>query len=65
MDFACVKYAGTVLEQLMPPKFEKGSLPNYFDNNDPNSDPLLLDLGPLPPKWEKAYTEKGEVYFIE
>lgn len=23
------------------------------------------DLGPLPPKWEKAYTENGEVYFIE
>jgi len=24
-----------------------------------------LDLGPLPPKWEKAYTKNGEVYFIE
>ncbi|XP_044741559.1 membrane-associated guanylate kinase, WW and PDZ domain-containing protein 1 isoform X2 [Chrysoperla carnea] len=23
------------------------------------------DLGPLPPKWEKAYTENGEVYFID
>ncbi|XP_018322652.1 membrane-associated guanylate kinase, WW and PDZ domain-containing protein 2 isoform X2 [Agrilus planipennis] len=23
------------------------------------------DLGPLPPKWEKAYTESGEVYFID
>lgn len=22
-------------------------------------------LGPLPPKWEKAYTENGETYFIE
>lgn len=22
-------------------------------------------LGPLPPKWEKAYTENGERYFIE
>lgn len=22
-------------------------------------------LGPLPPKWEKAYTDSGEVYFIE
>lgn len=22
-------------------------------------------LGPLPPKWEKAYTENGEAYFIE
>lgn len=51
----------------MPPKFDKGSLPDYFGSGDPNSDldPLLLDLGPLPAKWEKAYTEKGEVYFIE
>lgn len=22
-------------------------------------------LGPLPAKWEKAYTENGETYFIE
>lgn len=24
-----------------------------------------LDLGPLPSKWEKAYTKNGEIYFIE
>jgi len=24
-----------------------------------------MNLGPLPPKWEKAYTKNGEVYFIE
>lgn len=29
------------------------------DANDTDS------LGSLPPKWEKAYTESGEVYFIE
>lgn len=23
------------------------------------------ELGPLPDNWEMAYTEKGEVYFIE
>ena len=23
------------------------------------------DLGPLPPNWEKAYTDKGEPYFID
>lgn len=23
------------------------------------------ELGPLPQNWEKAYTERGEVYFIE
>lgn len=33
---------------------------NYSHTND-DSD----SLGPLPPKWEKAYTESGEVYFIE
>nr|CAI5831497.1 unnamed protein product [Callosobruchus analis] len=43
---------------------------NYFEeekdsfshsNNNDNED----SLGPLPPKWEKAYTESGEVYFID
>lgn len=27
--------------------------------------PALDELGPLPANWEMAYTEKGEVYFIE
>nr|XP_018903603.1 PREDICTED: membrane-associated guanylate kinase, WW and PDZ domain-containing protein 1-like isoform X2 [Bemisia tabaci] len=45
---------------------EKMSPPNYYHHSvTDNSDPLLMDLGPLPPKWEKAYTEKGEVYFID
>lgn len=35
---------------------------NYNHDND-NDD--TESLGPLPPKWEKAYTESGEVYFIE
>jgi len=31
-----------------------------------NRTPATEDqLGPLPPNWEKAYTETGEVYFIE
>lgn len=34
---------------------------NYNHNGAEDSD----SLGPLPPKWEKAYTESGEVYFIE
>lgn len=33
---------------------------NYSHVNTDNE-----DLGPLPPKWEKAVTENGEVYFIE
>lgn len=32
--------------------------------NNANTDDIE-SLGPLPPKWEKAYTESGEVYFIE
>lgn len=28
-------------------------------------DELCDELGPLPDNWEMAYTEKGEVYFIE
>ncbi|XP_065215040.1 membrane-associated guanylate kinase, WW and PDZ domain-containing protein 2 isoform X2 [Planococcus citri] len=41
--------------------------PNYYyENSLKYSDQLDEDeLGPLPPKWEKAYTENGEVYFID
>lgn len=38
---------------------EKYNHSNNTDGDDTES------LGPLPPKWEKAYTESGEVYFIE
>merc|ERR1719273_1671544 len=31
--------------------------PDSPDDGDP--------LGPLPPNWEKAYTDKGEAYFID
>lgn len=37
----------------------------YYDSNLKYSDLEDDQLGPLPPKWEKAYTESGEVYFIE
>lgn len=38
----------------------------YYDSGLKYADQLEEDeLGPLPPKWEKAYTENGEVYFIE
>lgn len=30
-----------------------------------NTNDSIDSLGPLPAKWEKAYTESGEVYFIE
>lgn len=35
---------------------------NYNHNVDADD---TDSLGPLPPKWEKAHTESGEVYFIE
>lgn len=38
---------------------EKESYSNSNNADDVES------LGPLPPKWEKAYTESGEVYFID
>ncbi|XP_065367206.1 uncharacterized protein Magi [Calliphora vicina] len=33
---------------------------NIPDHDDPGD-----GLGPLPPKWETAYTERGELYFID
>lgn len=39
--------------------------------NSPSKSPAKVtdvdeeELGPLPDNWEMAYTEKGEVYFIE
>ena len=47
-----------------------GSGPHGADSGHPDSPDDVADervdpLGPLPPNWEKAYTEKGEVYFID
>ncbi|XP_061389623.1 membrane-associated guanylate kinase, WW and PDZ domain-containing protein 1, partial [Musca vetustissima] len=33
---------------------------NHIEQDDPGD-----GLGPLPPKWETAYTERGELYFID
>lgn len=39
---------------------------DYFpEESQENENDDTDSLGPLPPKWEKAYTESGEVYFIE
>ena len=40
------------------------ALPPSYVNTESNQD-FNNDLGPLPSNWEKAYTEKGEIYFIE
>ena len=47
-----------------------GSGPHGADSGHPDSpddvaDDRLDPLGPLPPNWEKAFTEKGEAYFID
>ncbi|KAF7287444.1 hypothetical protein GWI33_001414 [Rhynchophorus ferrugineus] len=43
---------------------------NYYEEdknsfNQANESNENDSLGPLPPKWEKAFTESGEVYFID
>lgn len=64
----------STLSQLLMVDTEENSVRsdscNYFENekenyscNAPGDD--ADSLGPLPPKWEKAYTESGEIYFIE
>lgn len=38
---------------------------NQEQNNKNRTQASEDQLGPLPPNWEKAYTDTGEVYFIE
>lgn len=40
---------------------ENSHLNGTNDDDEDDAD----SLGPLPSKWEKAYTDSGEVYFIE
>lgn len=42
---------------------DSGHPDSPYDQANERSDPD--PLGPLPPNWEKAFTEKGEVYFID
>lgn len=61
------------LSQLLRVETESDARPgssNYFEDEKEsyvhNGDTVDTDsLGPLPVKWEKAYTENGEAYFIE
>ncbi|XP_026277849.2 membrane-associated guanylate kinase, WW and PDZ domain-containing protein 1 isoform X2 [Frankliniella occidentalis] len=39
--------------------------PSYNDGPNHGNHTSGDDIGPLPPNWEKAYTERGEVYFID
>ena len=42
----------------------KSTSEQQADSGHPDS-PDDDGLGPLPPNWEKAFTEKGEPYFID
>ncbi|XP_015584769.1 membrane-associated guanylate kinase, WW and PDZ domain-containing protein 1 isoform X2 [Cephus cinctus] len=45
---------------------EQGTGNSEQDRNGQNRSQATEDqLGPLPPNWEKAYTDTGEVYFID
>ena len=52
----------TVVGLVGPPPIDThlGGPPQH-EGGPPNG---LDPLGPLPPNWEKAYTDKGESYFI-
>ncbi|KAH8372863.1 hypothetical protein KR009_006596 [Drosophila setifemur] len=44
--------------------YKDGEHQHQHENRQSHED-LGDDLGPLPPKWETAYTERGELYFID
>ena len=50
-----------VTDQSSLPKQSAGSAASGGSETNGEDD----DLGPLPPNWEKSYTEKGEPYFID
>ncbi|XP_055793516.1 membrane-associated guanylate kinase, WW and PDZ domain-containing protein 2-like isoform X7 [Salvelinus fontinalis] len=69
--------SGDVLPQTCPPT-ETPTFSSTTPNNEvpqeeggelakspPKPDESESELGPLPENWEMAYTEKGEVYFID
>ncbi|XP_061767980.1 membrane-associated guanylate kinase, WW and PDZ domain-containing protein 2a isoform X3 [Nerophis ophidion] len=61
----------STLGDALPPPCNMADVPTEAPN-DPTQSPKILpnleandELGPLPDNWEMAYTEKGEVYFID
>lgn len=66
-----------ILENLLQNNYSNGSIggsttgsetgggPGPGSSTMPEPDDPGDGLGPLPPKWETAYTERGELYFIE
>ena len=52
--------------QSRNPSNNNMSIPSYREDGGGAMGGLSeAELGPLPQNWEKAYTERGEVYFIE
>lgn len=50
----------------MAPNQNQGNSQSELMNPNRHPRPTSEDqLGPLPSNWEKAYTDTGEVYFIE
>nr|XP_057934142.1 membrane-associated guanylate kinase, WW and PDZ domain-containing protein 2a isoform X4 [Doryrhamphus excisus] len=61
----------STLGDAVPPPGNMADVPAEVPD-DPTQSPKILptleandELGPLPDNWEMAYTEKGEVYFID
>lgn len=56
----------------IPPQSNATETPTELPEDEGQSPKMSIpkpeendELGPLPDNWEMAYTEKGEVYFIE
>ncbi|XP_013779275.2 membrane-associated guanylate kinase, WW and PDZ domain-containing protein 1-like isoform X2 [Limulus polyphemus] len=43
----------------------QSSKSGYRNSSNMDHNDSVTDLGPLPDNWEKAYTETGEIYFID
>lgn len=52
-------------QQLQPPPVNGGGAGFYEQKSEQQQQEEDDGLGPLPAKWEKAFTDSGEVYFIE
>ncbi|XP_034239712.1 membrane-associated guanylate kinase, WW and PDZ domain-containing protein 1 isoform X2 [Thrips palmi] len=56
-ELSDVKMNGSGSFPDAPPSYNDGPSQSHHTSGD--------DIGPLPPNWEKAFTERGEAYFID
>ena len=55
-----------IIPPYMSPSMKQNAIEDDQENShQPPDSPTTGELGPLPPNWEKAYTENGEPYYIE